>query len=78
MALHSSRRAMEAKEQEDQQALKTLDSELRGQLAAQRAEVAELLADGRCSVAAAHPDLNRYSDCWPLDSHLVDTGPPTT
>ena len=36
---------------------------------------AELLADGRCSVAAAHPDLNRYSDCWPLDSHLVDTGP---
>ena len=34
----------------------------------------ELLADGRCSVAAAHPRLNRYSDCWPLDAHLADTG----
>ena len=34
----------------------------------------ELLADGRCSVAAAHPALNRYSDCWPLDTHLADTG----
>ena len=34
----------------------------------------ELLADGRCSVAAAHPPLNRYSDCWPLDTHLADTG----
>ena len=34
----------------------------------------ELLADGRCSVAAAHPTLNRYSDCWPLDTHLADTG----
>ena len=35
---------------------------------------AELLADGRCGVAAAHPALNRYSDCWPLDSHLANTG----
>ena len=32
-----------------------------------------LLASGRCTVAAAQPELNRYSDCWPLDAHLCDT-----
>ncbi len=34
----------------------------------------QLLAGGACSVAAQHPQLNRYSDCWPLDAHLAPTG----
>jgi hypothetical protein len=35
---------------------------------------AQLVAMGACSVAAQHPRLNRYSDCWPLDAHLAATG----
>lgn len=34
----------------------------------------ELLAQGSCSEAAAHPELNRYCDCWPVDSHLATSG----
>ena len=34
----------------------------------------DLMRTGRCSEAALHPELNRYCDCWPMDSHLATSG----